>query len=51
MVMILPKKFSKEHPDIYKNMRINQNRFSTHYEFHQTLKDIIQLNKVYNKYL
>lgn len=45
MIIIAPKSFSQSYPSIYNNMRINQNRFSTHFEFHEALNDIISLNQ------
>lgn len=45
MIIIVPKSFSKSYPSIYKSMRINQNRFCTHFEFHEILNDIMRINE------
>lgn len=40
----LPKQFQREHPEIVKNLRINKNRLTNHYDLHMTLKHILQLS-------
>lgn len=45
MIIITPKSFAEQYPAIYNSMRRNQNRFTTHYQFHEMLKEIIQLNE------
>lgn len=43
---MFPKWFSKLYPSIDKNLKINQNRFMTGYDFHATLFDIVYFGKV-----
>lgn len=45
MIIITHKSFAKQYPAIYNSMRRNQNRFTTHYQFHEMLKEIVKLNE------
>lgn len=46
LYIILPNSFKAKHPKAVQNLRINARRLTTHFDLHQTLKDISR--KTYN---
>ena len=44
VTLVFPKWFSKQFPDAWHNLNINQNRLTSNLDLHQTLKDILNKN-------